>query len=92
MSNRIGKSMDYPRNFVAEVEVHFRDGSSQSIFVDQAKGMPGNPFSPDEHQTKLLELTRDVIGSQQAARLFELVDRLDAAMPVQEITRLLRPA
>lgn len=79
----------YPRNFVADVVVHYRDGSSQSIFVEHAKGMPGNPFTPAEHRAKLTELTQGVAG---ADRLFDLVDRLDPRTPIGDLTGLLRGA
>lgn len=78
----------YPRNFVADVTLHYRDGSTQHIFRDRAKGMPGDPFTPEEHLAKLDELTHPVIGREQARRLFALVDTLDPATPVSHLTAL----
>jgi len=78
----------FPRHFVADLTAHFRDGTSEHIFRDHAKGMPSNPFTPEEHRTKLAELTHDVIGPQQADKLFGLVDRLDPATPVSALTTL----
>lgn len=80
---------NHPRNFVAEVNVHFKDGTSRHIFLDRAKGMPSNPFTADEHRFKLVELTSEVIGEQQASKLFDLIDILDPLMPVSELTSLL---
>lgn len=80
----------YPRNFVADVVIHYQDGTREHIFLDRAKGMPSAPFTPEEHRAKLEELTHEVIGQQQARRLFDLVDRLDPAMPIGELTALLR--
>jgi 2-methylcitrate dehydratase PrpD len=80
----------FVRNFVADVTVHFTDGTQQHVFLDRAKGMPSNPFTPQEHRAKLDELTHEVIGAAQAARLFDLVDRLDPRTPVGELTALLR--
>ncbi|WP_100084393.1 MmgE/PrpD family protein [Acidovorax delafieldii] len=80
----------YPRNFVADVVIHYQDGTREHIFRDRAKGMPTAPFTPEEHQAKLEELTHEVIGQQQARRLFELIDRLDPATPIGELTALLR--
>jgi len=79
----------YPRNFVADVTVHYRDGTSEHIFLDRAKGMPSDPFTAVEQRTKLNELTEVVIGHEQAAKLFDVVDRLDPATPVTALTALI---
>jgi 2-methylcitrate dehydratase PrpD len=81
----------YKYNFVADVVVHYRDGSVESLFIDAAKGMPGNPFTLEEHRAKLDELTHEVIGVHKATELFGLVERLDPATPVAMLTALLRP-
>lgn len=75
----------YPRNFVADLTVRFQDGGSEVMFLDRAKGMPSNPFSPEEHNGKLMELTRDVIGAEQAKKLFAMVDQFDPHMPVHTL-------
>ncbi|ANI80137.1 MmgE/PrpD family protein [Sphingobium sp. EP60837] len=80
----------YPFNFVGEVLLHYRDGSTQSIFMEGAKGMPNDPFTEQEHRRKLDELTHDVIGSERAIKLFELVDDLDPDTPITKLTRLLQ--
>lgn len=78
----------FVRNFVADLTVTFRDGSSQHLFLDRAKGMPNNPFTPEEHAAKLHELTDVVIGAEQAQRLFALVDRLERSVPVSQLAAL----
>ncbi len=78
----------YVRNFVADMDVHYDDGTSEHIFLDTAKGMPSNPFTPEEHRTKLEDLTHEVIGAQQATQLFDLIDRYDASTPVSQIALL----
>jgi 2-methylcitrate dehydratase PrpD len=80
----------YPRNFVADVTVRYRDGTSEDIFLERVKGTPANPFTLAEHQAKLDELTEEVIGSRQAGELFAVVDQLDPATPVSELTKLLQ--
>ncbi|MFO1189559.1 MAG: MmgE/PrpD family protein [Alphaproteobacteria bacterium] len=80
----------FPRNFVADVNVLYRDGSSEQIFVEHALGMPGHPFTPAQHQAKLNELTFSVLGETTAQRLFALLDDLDPACPVHDLTDLLR--
>ena len=81
----------YPRNFVADLVVHYRDGTREPLFRDSAKGMPAAPFTPKEHRAKLDELTREAMGREKARRLFDLVDRLDPTTPIDELTALLRP-
>jgi 2-methylcitrate dehydratase PrpD len=78
--------------FVADVTVKYRDGTSQHIFVERATGSPNKPFTPEQRDAKLDELTRDVIGKRQAAELWALVDRLDPALPVSKVTSLLQRA
>ena len=79
----------YPRNFVAQVSIHYKDGTVEDLFVDHAKGMRSNPFTAEEHLSKLSELTYPVIGQEQADELFDVVDRLDPGLPVSELTALL---
>jgi len=79
----------YPRNFVAQVSIHYKDGTVEDLFVDHAKGMRSNPFTTEEHLSKLSELTYPVIGQEQADELFEVIDRLDPGLPVSELTTLL---
>jgi 2-methylcitrate dehydratase PrpD len=88
----ISRDLDerYPRTFAAEVTVRYRDGTSEHLFLDRVKGTPSNPFTRDEHQAKLDELTEDVIGKAQATQLFGLIDRLDPATPIRAVTALLR--
>jgi 2-methylcitrate dehydratase PrpD len=87
----VSKELDqrYPRTFVADVTVHFKDGSSRHVFVDRVTGRPDKPYTREEHQAKLDELTTDVIGGPQAARLFALVDRLSPTTSVRDLTALL---
>jgi 2-methylcitrate dehydratase PrpD len=80
----------YPRNFVADVTVNYRDGTSEHFFLDRVKGTPANPFTAGEHQAKLDELTVDVIGKSQADQLFKLIDLLEPSTPVRAITSLLQ--
>lgn len=80
----------YPRTFAADITVHFADGTSQHLFNDRIKGGPANPFTREEHRVKLDELTESVIGLERAGHMFDLVDRLEPAMPIRELTQYLR--
>lgn len=84
-----GLDRSYPYNFVGEVVVHFGDGSTHTIFMDGAKGMPNHPFTIEEHRAKLDELTAGMT-SGRATALFELIDRLDPETRITDLTSLLR--
>lgn len=78
--------------FVADVTVHYNDGTKQQIFVERATGSPNRPFTPEQHQLKLDELTDEVIGRPRARQLWQLIDRLEPNTPVAAVTSLLQPA
>ena len=75
--------------FVADVTVHYRDGTSEHLFEEQSKGSPMKPFTPDEHMKKLDDLTETVIGKAQADRLWALVDEMRPDRSASEVTALL---
>ena len=81
----------YGMTFVADVNVRYRDGTNQNIVVEESTGSPSRPFTPEQHRAKLDELTESVIGKPQGSKLFALVDRLDPATPVKDVTCLLQP-
>lgn len=89
---RVSKDLDeaYPRKFVADATVHFKDGREQTLFVDCVTGRPDKPFTPQEHQAKLDELTRSNLGAERSAQMFDLVDRLPAKSSVSELTAFLK--
>jgi 2-methylcitrate dehydratase PrpD len=88
----VAKELDekYPF-FVADVTVHFRDGTSETYFQERAKGSPIKPFTRDEQQAKLDELTEELIGKAQADRLFAMIDDMALGRPVAEVMDLLCP-
>ena len=88
----IGPDLDEKyRHFVADVTVRYRDGTSERIFEEQSKGSPMKPFSPDEQMVKLDDLTEQVIGLDQAHRLWELVDEMRPNRRAAEVMALLVP-
>jgi 2-methylcitrate dehydratase PrpD len=91
MKLTVDKALDAKPYFVADVTVHFRDGTTEHRYEERAKGSPLKPYKQGEHEAKLIELTESVIGRAQADRLFALVDRMDRACPVTDITRLMVP-
>lgn len=88
----IGPELDQKyRHFVADVTVHFKDGSSQHIFEEQSKGSPMKPFTAAEQMVKLDDLTEQVIGRDQAHRLWAMVDDMRPSRPAAEVMALLVP-
>ncbi len=90
MKLQIEPSFDgkYPY-FVADVTVHFKDGSSEHYFQERAKGSPLIPYTPEEHQAKLDELTIDVIGKDRSQEIFALVDEMKPDRPAADVASLL---
>jgi 2-methylcitrate dehydratase PrpD len=84
-----GLDEKYPRNFVADVTVMYRNGQEEKIFLGGAKGMPFNPLTPVEHQVKLDELTDELLGKARADALFAVVDDIVSQRPVDDLTTLL---
>lgn len=90
MKLRIEPSFDskYPY-FVADVNVHYKDGTTEHYFQERAKGSPLKPYTDAEFQAKLDELTGDVIGSDRAGRVFAMVDEMKPDRPAREVMALL---
>jgi 2-methylcitrate dehydratase PrpD len=80
----------YPRTFAADMTVKFTDGTSVELFNDRIKGGPANPFTREEFRAKFNELTHAVIGPDRATTIYDLVDAMDPAMPIRELTQHLR--
>lgn len=80
----------FPRTFVADMTVQFADGTSVELYNDKIKGGPANPFTREEHRAKLDELTEEVVGLENSAKIFDIIDRLDPDLPVRELTKYLR--
>lgn len=81
---------EYPRHFVADATVHFKDGSSVHLFQERATGSVLRPYPPEQFQAKLDELTNEIIGKPQADKLFGLVDAWEPTQPVGDIAALLQ--
>jgi 2-methylcitrate dehydratase PrpD len=88
----VSESLDqnYPRHFVADATVHFKDGSSVHLFQERATGSVSRPYPAQQFQAKLEELTNEVLGKPQADKLFGLVDAWELTRPVRDVTALLR--
>ncbi len=80
----------HPRTFAADMTVHFADGSSVELYNDRIKGGPLNPFTREEMRAKFDELTVPVIGAEQGAKIYDIVDALEPGVKVRELTQWMR--
>lgn len=78
----------YPGKFVSEATLTFLDGRTEVRFVENSLGTPDNPMTEEAHDTKFLELTRDVMGAQRAAQLLAVLHTLPSDMSVKELTAM----
>src|SRR5207253_3975219 len=68
MKLKASKELDekYGMRFVADVTAHYRDGSTQHVFIDKVPGRAEQPYTPEQHRAKLEELTAEVIGTARS--------------------------
>jgi 2-methylcitrate dehydratase PrpD len=67
------------------------DGETVEIWVDHARGTPGNRLSDDELREKFHGLADDVIGRDQAKRLADAAFSLKTAGGVEKMLELTTP-
>ena len=79
----------YPRAFPGKVAIRLRDGRTVQHAVLGPKGSPQCPMNLDEVGEKFHQLVDPILGHDRAARIAELVARIDALDNVQAITALL---
>ncbi|KXV16719.1 2-methylcitrate dehydratase [Caballeronia megalochromosomata] len=76
----------YPGKFVADVNIAFRDGTSQHVFVEDPIGTTANPMPESEQDAKFMALTADVIGAERARTLLAALRKMDLRMKVSDLT------
>ncbi len=83
-----GLDQQYPGKFVTEATVRFKDGRTESRFVENSVGTPDNPMTDEVHDLKFMELAAPVLGERRSCALLEVLHRLPGDLPVAELTRL----
>lgn len=78
----------YAGKFVADVTVHFRNGQSEPVFVEDPIGTAENPMPESEQDAKFMELTSGVLGRDRAAVLLSTLRALDSRTTVAELTAM----
>ncbi len=81
---------DFPTKFEAEISIHFRDGKTVRIRIDQVKGSAERPATMTEIQAKFIDNTRALYAPDEQQRLIDLLLGGAADLPVAELSSLLR--
>lgn len=81
--------LDYPGKFVADVNIHFKDGSSEHVFVENSTGTVENPISEKQLERKFHELVGDVLDEDKTSALLAGIHDFGGAAPVGDFTALL---
>ncbi|RDI55981.1 MmgE/PrpD family protein [Nocardia mexicana] len=80
----------YPGKWVADITVDYRDGTSESIFVDSPLGTAENPMPPADLDAKFRELTSTALGPDRGEKLLRAIKSTDPATTATEFAALLR--
>lgn len=78
---------DLPRGVSCRLEVDTDDGRTMAVQVDHPLGSLGNPMTPDAMQGKFHMLADPVVGPERAARIVDMVARMEDH-PVSELMAL----
>ena len=79
----------YRGRWVADIAVTLRDGSRESLFVDNPLGTAENPMSQADLDAKFRDLTVAVLGEQRSAELLAAITGGALDMPATALVRLL---
>lgn len=82
------ESITLAERFAANVTLTLPDGTSDSVFIKDARGKGQNQFTKDEIDEKFFTLTTPVIGEDRAEKIREAVDNitsLDSAAAVIDL-------
>jgi 2-methylcitrate dehydratase PrpD len=84
-------TIDYPRQFVGDVEVTLKSGRVVREHRDRPRGGPDAPLTRQEVQAKFVGNASLVLPREQAERVIRTVDGLAADTPLGELLAALRP-
>ena len=74
-----------------EIDIHLKDGRLLSKHLKELSGWVGNPLTREQRLRKYDTCVRRVVDPERAARVLELVEKLETLPDVREILDLLRP-
>ena len=79
----------YPGRYAGTVQIHLRDGRVLRERVDESRGMPENPMTPDELSAKARSLVAASAGADKVEPLLDAVNGLFDAESVGGLNRLM---
>ena len=80
----------YPGKWIADITVTYRDGSGESLFLDNPLGTAENPMSQTDLDAKFRDLTVACMGTERSEALLQAITAGDLDMPASEFAALLR--
>ncbi len=84
-----GLDRTYPEVYRSVVDIETVDGRHHVRDVTHPKGSPQHPLTRAERVAKFSRLTRDVVTSDRAREIAEVVGRLEELADITDLTRLL---
>ncbi|MGH1467236.1 MAG: MmgE/PrpD family protein [Cognatishimia sp.] len=75
----------------AHIEITLKNGETLNASTIVMRGHPDNPLDWSEIEGKFNSLVVDKIGTEKAARLFELARNIDASGSLVQISKILQP-
>ena len=75
----------------AHVTIRLTDGRKYDLHVEHGKGTRLNPLTDDDLREKFTALAEPVVGSEQASRALELIERLDVLEDAGDLARATVP-
>jgi len=77
-----------PEKSVSLLEVKILSGKIYRMRTEYCKGDPQKPMTHDEIIRKFLSQTEDILSSEKANRIIELIEKLEELSDIHEITSL----
>lgn len=84
-------AIDYPRQFVGDVEIRLADGAVVRARRDRPRGGPGAPLGGDEIQAKFRDNAMRCLPAARAARIVEAVHGLASGPSLAPLVAALTP-
>jgi 2-methylcitrate dehydratase PrpD len=81
---------EYPGRWVAAITASYRDGTRETVFVDNPVGTAENPVSQEDLDAKFRDLTVVAMGAGRSDTLLRAIKESDPDQPAAEFAALLQ--
>ncbi len=71
------------------VKIFMKDGRSFTKTVDEARGTPGNPLTPEEVRNKYRQCVKGIQPKRETEKTMEIVENLETLKKISTLTDLL---